>query len=208
MGWKGTMRSISAAARRMEKDAQRRHKQAVKDQTAADAADAVENWEQDIDDLLTIHTDLTDRIDWERLLKKPQPKEPVFKSHNQDSAKADLLAFKPSMFGFLGGGNSKRREALDEKLTGVWPSASLMVRGALFKKSSPKCKPYQKITSLDHRYNSQLATIMCTLNHRFTLMKSCQTIGASNWPVESCQKPRCPLGNSTNFTKITSLVLP
>lgn len=116
MGWKGTVRSIAAASRRMERDAERRHKQAVKEQISDDAATDVENWANYIDNLLTVHTDLTDRIDWERMLSKQQPHEPKRKSHHKDKAQAALSSFKPSMFDFLKGGSAKKRETLEGAL--------------------------------------------------------------------------------------------
>lgn len=114
MGWKGTVRSIAASARRMEREAERRHKHAVKEQMVEDASNAVLNWENYIDDLLTIHTDLTDHIDWHRLLDKPQPIEPSLETVNQDQAKRALGNFKPKLFDFIRGGTAKVRKNLDE----------------------------------------------------------------------------------------------
>ena len=51
MGWKGTLRTVSAAANRMEQDAQRRHKVAANSQIAADAAYDVKKWEDHIENL-------------------------------------------------------------------------------------------------------------------------------------------------------------
>lgn len=114
MGWKGTVRSIGAAARRMEKDAERRHKLALKEQIAMDASEAVANWENYIDDLLNVHTDLTDHIDWNGLLNKKKPAEPKPNTDNFDKAKADLTHFKPKFFDFLKGGTDKVRKHLDD----------------------------------------------------------------------------------------------
>lgn len=117
MGWKGTMRAVSAASRRMEKDAQRRHKQDVKDQMTEDTADAVERWEAYIDDLLTIHTNLTERVNWENLLVKAKPKEPLLEQQHLNKAKTALAAFKPRIFDFLKGGSAKRRAPLDDAIS-------------------------------------------------------------------------------------------
>ena len=114
MGWKGTIRSIAATARRMEKEADRRHKQAVREQITSDASNAVMNWEKYIDDLLTVHTDLTDHVDWYILLNKTEPTKPKLGTDNQDKAKANLAHFKPSFFDFLHGGTDKRRKHLDD----------------------------------------------------------------------------------------------
>lgn len=112
MGWKGTMRSVSALARQMEKDAQRRQKQALKEQISDDAAEEVRNWENHIEGLLTVHTDLVDPIDWQKLLAKPRPEEPEVLSHHQDKAETALSDFKPSIFDFFRGGTAKRQQIL------------------------------------------------------------------------------------------------
>lgn len=51
MGWKGTLRTVSAAANRMEQDAQWRHKVAANSQIAADAAYDVKKWKDHIENL-------------------------------------------------------------------------------------------------------------------------------------------------------------
>jgi hypothetical protein len=117
MGWRGTMRSISAAANRAEKDAQRRRKQASHSRLAADAADAVENLGKYTENLLSIHIDLTDRIDWEKLLSKPEPKPSAFHPKHHQAALAALVGFKPRMFDFLRGGSAKLLEKLKSDLT-------------------------------------------------------------------------------------------
>ncbi|PCH93573.1 MAG: hypothetical protein COB84_09060 [Rhodobacteraceae bacterium] len=111
------MRSMSAAARRMEKDAQRRHKQAIKEQTSANTTADVQSWENYINDLLTVHVDLTDKIDWERFLKKPEPKKPKLLSHHKAKAQTGLSSFKPSIFDFLKGGRTKILKSLDDALS-------------------------------------------------------------------------------------------
>jgi len=116
MGWKGTMRTVAATARRMEKDAQRRHKLAVKEQIAADASDAVANWETYLDELLSVHTNLADRIDWQRMLSKPKPQKPTPTNTHSVTAQNAMLSFKPKMFDFLSGGSSRKKQALEASL--------------------------------------------------------------------------------------------
>lgn len=116
MGWKGTMRSLGAAARRMEREAQRRHKQAEKERITSEASDAVDSWENYIDDLLSIHTDLAEYIDWHEMLDKPVPEKPNPSNKYETRAKKNLDDFKPGFFDFMKGGTSKRKKALDEAL--------------------------------------------------------------------------------------------
>lgn len=117
MGWKGTMRSVAATARRMEKEAERRHKQTLKEQATADAAEAVDSWERYVDDLLTVHTNVADRIDWQRLVEVPKPKEPVKLSQHRDEAQAKLSSFKPGIFAFFRGGADKIRGRMEKAVS-------------------------------------------------------------------------------------------
>jgi len=112
MGWKGTMRSIAAASRAAERDAERRRKLALKEQMAAEAADAVENWENHIDDILNIHTELSDTINWYEIANTPKPLTPVLDTKHEDNARASLKAFKPSFFDFFRGGSEKIKNRL------------------------------------------------------------------------------------------------
>ena len=76
MGWRGAVRSMSAAMRAAERDAQRRHKQYLKAQMIADAGDAVADWQAVIRDLVSIHKNPAAEIDWTGILNKPPPEEP------------------------------------------------------------------------------------------------------------------------------------
>lgn len=113
MGWKGTMRSISAATRRMEKDAERRHKAAIKEQTGAASSNAVANWEDYMDELVSVHKNLGDRIDWSALTSKPEPKKPLLRKKNQDNADKALDNFRPNKFDIFRGAAKKRKQGLE-----------------------------------------------------------------------------------------------
>lgn len=112
MGWKGTLRSVNAAVRAAERESQRRHKQHIKELEIAEAEDAVGDWKDYIHDLISIHANAADDIDWTAITNKPQPKEPVRSNHRELQAQAKLEAFAPGFFDFLSGGSEKRREAL------------------------------------------------------------------------------------------------
>lgn len=112
MGWKGTVRSINAAVNAAERDAQRRHKAMLKEEMIADAEDAVSSWEDYIDDLTSIHTDLADSVDWEEIVNTPEPQEPKLSTVYQDTAAKKLEEFKPRFFDFLSGGSDKKRNKL------------------------------------------------------------------------------------------------
>ncbi len=116
MGWKGTVRSLAAAARAAERDAQRRRKIAMKEQMITDAADAVADWENYIDDLISVHVDLADKIDWSEISDRPSPPKPLFLKFHQDAAQRELENFKPRFFDFLSGGSAKKISKLKKTL--------------------------------------------------------------------------------------------
>jgi hypothetical protein len=114
MGWRGTMRSIVAASRAAERDAQRRRKQNLKAQMVAESASALEDWQNYIHDLVSIHTDMADMIDWHGLASRPKPPEPSLRHTQQEKAERALAAFKPSIFHFVRGGSEKLRARLQD----------------------------------------------------------------------------------------------
>lgn len=116
MGWKGTVRSINAELRRMEREAEKRHKAAVKEQKISDAASAVEEWEEYIAKLVSVHVDLSDAIDWEELSKRKKPIEPKANRIYENEAELALNMFKPKFFDFLSGGSEKKRTKLQIRL--------------------------------------------------------------------------------------------
>lgn len=116
MGWKGTLRTVTSVARQMEREAQRRQKQAVKEQIAADAAHAVGSWEGYIDDLVSIHTGIAQPIDWNRILQAPKPAAPHRQSTHEDAAKALVSDFRPTLLGRIFGKAESQRAEIERAL--------------------------------------------------------------------------------------------
>jgi len=112
MGWRGAVRSIAAASRAAQRDSERRYKQALKAQTAADAADAVAEWEEIIRDLVSLHLDHADAIDWHEIAVSDKPQPPQYLEECEQEARAELDDFKPGKLDFLRGGSAKRRQRL------------------------------------------------------------------------------------------------
>ena len=116
MGWKGTLRTVAAVARAAERDAQRRHKQEIKERITNDAASDVANWEQYIEDLISIHTDQRDMINWHDMAEMPPPSAPQQERQHQDKAEFALAAFKPGITDVFKGGSQKIRQRLEKEL--------------------------------------------------------------------------------------------
>ena len=112
MGWRGTLRSMSAAAHAAERDAERRRKQHAKARMTEAAGQAVEEWEEIIHDLVSIHTHRAAAIDWQRIADRPAPQAPSPSDANERAAQSRLDLFKPGIFDFLAGGSERRRERL------------------------------------------------------------------------------------------------
>lgn len=112
MGWKGTMRSMSAAMKAAERESQRRHKQLVKEQMIEEAADAVNNWQNYIHELISIHSNTTDDIDWREIANSKAPDKPEHSKHWETKANYKLQSFKPKFWDFLLGGSEKRLEKI------------------------------------------------------------------------------------------------
>lgn len=133
MGWKGTMRSIAAASKAANKEAERRHKANLKQQRIEDAASAVVEWEDYIANLISVHVDLADAINWKAMASKQAPTKPTHSSTNQDKAQNSLDKFTPKFFDFLSGGSEKKKAKLVKKL-----QRSIEIDEANFKKSQRK----------------------------------------------------------------------
>lgn len=112
MGWKGTLRSISASMRAAERESQRRHKQAVKANISATAADAVQELEDYLESIVSIHVRDSEPIDWLKIANTPRPLVPQLTQAKQDEAVSALANFKPSLLDRLSGGTAKRIEKL------------------------------------------------------------------------------------------------
>lgn len=116
MGWKGTMRSLQAASRRAARDAERRHKAALKQQALNDAADAVDAWEDYVSNLISVHLDLADSIDWHAMAASQKPEPPENSRPKEHHARKRLETFKPGFFDFFVGGSDRRKSRLESAI--------------------------------------------------------------------------------------------
>ena len=114
MGWKGTVRSVSAAMRAAERESQRRNKQLLKEQITEEAADAVTDWKNYCHDLISLHTHVAERVDWQSLATSPEPSKPTQSNEREQNAQAELDSFVPKRLDFLRGGSAKRRVRLEQ----------------------------------------------------------------------------------------------
>lgn len=98
MGWKGTVRSIGASYRsiqreeqRRQRELQKREKEIAKMEALQLAAYEVEVYENHIDLILSVHKESANIIDWKALKDAKEPIEPQRKRTNEMSFKAGFL---------------------------------------------------------------------------------------------------------------------
>lgn len=103
---------MSAAARAAERNAERRRKQHAKASMTAAVGHAVEEWEEIIHDLVSIHAHRAAAIDWRRIADRTAPQPPSPSDAGEKEASVRLALFKPKIFDFLTGGSERRRERL------------------------------------------------------------------------------------------------
>ncbi|EEW10058.1 hypothetical protein [Vibrio mimicus] len=103
MGWKGTVRSINAAAKRADRNAKKRQrelelrrKQNAKMQELEEAAYEVEVFENYIEIIQSMHKECGDEIDWHSVLVSKEPAKPPFFNRLEIHAVNQKEKYKPS----------------------------------------------------------------------------------------------------------------
>lgn len=117
--FKGVMRSYGASVRRMERDQQRRNRDAAKRfkeqqkaQSISDAQAAVVNWNDYVSILKSVHKDCTSPIDWNEIRSSRKPEEPLMSDKNEFQANWNLLKYRPSVFDKMFNQTNKKRSRL------------------------------------------------------------------------------------------------
>lgn len=123
MGWKGTVRSLQASARRAERNAHRRQRELEKRQkeyakmeALEQAAYEVEVYENHIDILLSIHKECAEPVKWKKILSKPEPKQPQKNGSLEQAAMHAAATYRPNFWARLFKLEARQREALVQKV--------------------------------------------------------------------------------------------
>lgn len=119
MGWKGTVRSINAAHRKYEREAQRRQRELERQQQQLEKMQEIERtayevkvYENYIDLLLSVHKECGDLWDWEIIQSSEPPIKPAKSHKNEELAQTKLDKFKSGFFDKM----LKRVESKRDKL--------------------------------------------------------------------------------------------
>jgi hypothetical protein len=105
MGWKGALRSINAASRRASREAVRRQKEFDRRQAQLsklmqreqDALE-VEEFENYLEVLRSVHRDCAEPVDWRSLAERPEPPPPLRSDAAEARARQALAAYVPGFF--------------------------------------------------------------------------------------------------------------
>lgn len=98
MGWKGTVRSLNAASNRAIRESDRREKQRAKIEHMQESANSVEEMEDFLKSLISIHCECSDDIDWEEVSNNPEPEKPKRSNKFEGKARDKHENFKPNFF--------------------------------------------------------------------------------------------------------------
>ena len=114
MGWRGTIRSVSATLRRMEREAQRQQRESEKERKEIEKYEEAERnahiasaYENYIDLIQTVHKSFSEgNWNWEDIRNANPPKKPVKVNENEETGLRNLQNYKPNLLDKILG-NSK-----------------------------------------------------------------------------------------------------
>lgn len=119
MSWKSTLNSMAAAQRRAEREAKRRQrelerqrKQLEKMEELERAAFEVEEFENYLDVLMSIHKDCGPTWNWKEISESPRPQEPERRHNRELKAKAAHQSFTPGVSDKLLRRSDRKRDEL------------------------------------------------------------------------------------------------
>lgn len=123
MGWKGTLRTMQASARRAERNAHRRQRELERQrreyarmEALEQAAYEVEVYENHVEVLLSVHKECGGAINWKSLLNGAEPKEPQHDASSEAAAYHALESYSPSFLTRLFKREARQRKALTLKV--------------------------------------------------------------------------------------------
>ena len=124
MGWRGTIRTLSAMARAAERDARRRARDQArhfaemeKIEEKERAAEAVQEFEEFLKSLVSAHQTCSSTIDWQARMRISAPSKPNRTSENEDAARIKMVTYAPSFFDWLLRRIERQRAVLEKMIS-------------------------------------------------------------------------------------------
>ncbi len=154
MGWKGTIRSINAAAKAAERDAKRRQreleqqqKQYHKMQELERAAYEVDKYQNHIEIIQSMHKECSTPVNWEKTASVPEPKKPENSKAREEKAKSAESNYHPGFIDRIFKREDKKRKKLaDDISTAIRADES--AHQSEIKKWQEKCNEWAENTQL------------------------------------------------------------
>lgn len=97
MGWKGTLRSVNAEMNRQSRESEKRHRQHLKEVEREEAAEIVQNQEDFLQEIVSLHHECRVDFDWEVIENELEPQEPVNTQPLTEQATKKHDNFKPNI---------------------------------------------------------------------------------------------------------------
>jgi len=124
MGWRGTLRTLGAISREAERNSNRRARQRAKEIALAEkleareqAAEAVRDFEEYVQKLITLHQSCSPPINWHSQAAALAPTRPQLSQVLETAAQSRLNNYKPSWLDKLFGSTEKKLKKLFDALT-------------------------------------------------------------------------------------------
>lgn len=77
MGWKGTLRAVNSEMNRQAREADKRHRRQLKEAEHEEPYDVVQNQENFLEEIVSLHNDCRADMNWTDIEKEPEPQEPI-----------------------------------------------------------------------------------------------------------------------------------
>jgi hypothetical protein len=147
----GVMRSVSAAARRAERENHRRAREAdrmykaqQKQKVLADASQDYQSFTNYIDVIQSVHKGDIEPIEWELILEEPQPEKPILQHTHEERAKLVKSRYVPSFFDKLLGRTKKKVEHFEREMV-IGASRDKSIHEAELKKHTEALNDWNKL---------------------------------------------------------------
>lgn len=96
MGWKGTMRTMGATMRQIERENERSRKAQEKQNALIDASNTVEEYNNYIYEITNLHKVCFSNLNWKEISEQPCPVEPKKQEVRQSKIKTKIEAYVPN----------------------------------------------------------------------------------------------------------------
>lgn len=120
---KGAIKSYNATVKRIERERQRearesakRFKEQKKQLEIENAGRAVQDWNNYVDLLQSVHKNCTETIDWQEVKSAERPEEPINETTREVQVQRKINNFKPSLLNKIFGTTQKAIEKLGNEL--------------------------------------------------------------------------------------------